>query len=151
MNQTQKAILAVALLVIAGGIFAWRFSSREAPPAIVVDNALQTEGTQALEAIFSSAASKKWTDASLWLTPRAAQTYAATAEKIFTASPSMDGIKVLDFGTDYENNNATFLLLQVPTTEVAISIQMNKNKAGKMLLDSVTETALKAKDYKKPF
>ena len=149
MNQNNKAIFAVILLIIAGGLFAWHYSHREKVVVLAPDAAIKNEGVQLLEDVFSKVGSKKWSDASLWLTPNAAQAYGPVAEKIFSASPSMEGIKVLDYGTDVENNNATFLILQVPNSEMCINVSFNKNKAGKMVLDNVVETRIRAQDFKK--
>ena len=67
MNQTNKVLLAIALLIIAGGLFAWHFKPRSAAQTEESqESLLNTKQAKALESIFSKVGSKKWSDPSLW-------------------------------------------------------------------------------------
>ena len=150
MDQSKKALLAVALLVIAAGLFAWHFkpsksAQTEEPQTIL----LTTAQAKALESIFSRARNKKWTDPSLWTNSKAASTYGSAAERLFTAKPSMDDVKILDYGTNKQNEDAPFLVLQVPTTDVCIQIEFKPTKANQMVVDNIFESQVKVKDYKR--
>ena len=155
MNQTNKVILAVVLLVIAGGLFFWHFKPRSAaqteePQEILLD----TKQAKAIQAIFGKVAGgKKWTDPSLWSSAGAAQKFGAAAEKLFTATPSMDNVKVLDFGSNKQNEDAPFVVLGVSTTDVCIQVEFKPKKGSSkpddLVMDNIFESQVKVKDYKK--
>ena len=150
MDQSKKALLAVALLVIAAGLFAWHFKPRKAVQTEESQSILLTTAqAKALEGIFSKARNKKWNDPSLWTNSKAASTYGAVAERLFTAKPSMDDVKILDYGTNKQNEDAPFLVLQVPTTDVCIQIEFKPTKANQMVVDNIFESQVKVKDYKR--
>ncbi|MBP5301091.1 MAG: hypothetical protein J6Y80_06765 [Victivallales bacterium] len=151
MSDTNKIILSVVLIILACGIFYWHFSSQkkkgnsEEPQTAL----LNLEQAKALETIFGKIGSKKWSDPSLYTNPKTAQSYSALAEKLFTSSPSMSDIKILGYGEDKMNNDAPFLILEVPTTEMAISVTFSRTKTGQLVIDRLLEGEIKAKDYKK--
>ena len=150
MDQSKKAILAVVLIVIAAGLFFWHFPSNnsrnlEEPPELVMN----TPEVKALENIFTRKGSKKWTDPSLWTSPKAASTYAPLAEKLLTATPSMNDVKILGYGTNKENNDALFIVIEVPTTEKAVKVEFHPGKGQQMLMDLIVEGQITAKEYKK--
>ena len=89
MDQSKKALIAVALLVIAGGLFFWQFKPRKAAQAeITQDAVLNSAQLKALESIFRKVGSKKWSDPSLWSSAEAAKKYSGVAKEFFTESPS---------------------------------------------------------------
>ena len=150
MDQSKKILLAVVLLVIAAGLFAWHFKPRkvvqtEEPQSVL----LATSQAKALEGIFSKVRNKKWTDPSLWTNSKAASTYGAVAERLFTAKPSMDDVTILNYGTIKENDDAPFLILQVPTTDVCIQVEFKPTKGNQMVIENIFESQVKVKDYKK--
>jgi hypothetical protein len=141
MDQSKKALIAVALLVIAGGLFFWQFRPRKAAQAeITQDAVLNSAQAQALESIFRKVESKKWSDPSLWSSSKAAGAYAGTAEKLFTSTPSMDKVKVLDYGMSKEHDDAPYLILQVVATgeNVIIEFKPKSAKDNLLVLDSIT-------------
>lgn len=149
MSQSNKVILSIVLLVIAAGLFTWHFKGGSAvqteEPQTLVLNTMQAK---ALESIFTKASIKKWSDPSLWTNSKAATTYAPVAERLFTANPSMDSVKVLDYGTNKQNDDAPFVVLATSTTDVCIQVDFKPNKAGQMLIDNIYESQRKVKDYK---
>lgn len=149
MSNGNKVILSIVLLIAAAGILTWHFKSNNKPrhipePPEVIMN---TKQVKALETIVAKVGSKKWSDPSLWTSPKAASTYGALAEKLFTSKPSMDTIKVLDFGTDKENDDALLLVLETPGSEMCVTVEF-KPKGTQNLLDIIRETQLKVSDFR---
>ena len=150
MDQSKKALIAIALLVIAAGLFAWHFKSSsprqtEEPQELM----LNTMQAKALESIFNKVGSKKWSDPSLWSSPKAASTYGAAAERLFTSTPSMDKVKILDYGTNKQNEDAPFIVLSTSTTDVCIQVDFKPNKSDQLLMDTIFESQVKVSNYKK--
>lgn len=150
MNQTNKVLLAVVLLVIAAGLFAWHFKPRKTVQVKESQSVLlNTAEAKALEGIFSKVRNKNWTDPSLWTNSKTASTYGTVAERLFTAKPSMDDVTILNYGTIKEKDDAPYLVLQVPTTDVCIQVEFKPTKANQMVIDNIFESQVKVKDYKK--
>ncbi|MBR6471263.1 MAG: hypothetical protein IKS83_05670 [Victivallales bacterium] len=143
MNQTKKLVLAIVLLVAAAGLFAWHFmSNKQVKTEEPQEMLLNTKAAKALENIFSKVSGgKKWNDSSLWSTPGAAKKHAARAEKFFTAQPGMDKVKVLDYGTNRDNDDAPFVVIQVPSTQERIQVEFKPksadDKSGELLMDNI--------------
>ncbi|MBR4125346.1 MAG: hypothetical protein IKR13_04005 [Victivallales bacterium] len=148
MNQTNKVLLAIALLIIAGGLFAWHFKPRSAAQAEEPQETyLETDHAKALKSIFSKVGSKKWSNASLWSSDAAAKKYQGDAENYFTANPSMDDVKILGCGTNKGNFENPIISVQVLATKSIISVEFkafigndpNKTLApDKWVIDSIT-------------
>ena len=62
-SNNSKLITAIVLLVIAGGIFVYRFSTREKLEPVGPTSEFKSEATAALEEAFGAVASKGWKDA----------------------------------------------------------------------------------------
>ena len=150
MDQGKKALLAIVLIIVAGGIFAWNFTSGKKKPTEEAQSVvLETPTAKALEAIFKKLGTKKWTDSSLWSNSGASSKFGAAAERLFTAKPSMDQVKILDYGSDKQNGDAPFLVLQVPGSEYLIQVDFKETKPGQLVMDSIIESQIKPADYKK--
>ncbi len=146
-SNNSKLILAIVLLVIAGGIFAYRFSTREKLESGPTSE-FQAQANQALEEALGTIASKGWKDANAWVDSSTAKTCAKNAEAIFGTSPSVSDIKVLDCGTDDENRAITVMTLKVGSNEKCISVSLIKNKSGKYVFYNVTQSPVDVKDFK---
>ena len=142
MDQSKKALIAVALLVIAGGLFFWQFKPRKAAQAeITQDAVLNSAQVKALESIFRKVGSKKWSDPSLWSSAEAAKKYSGVAKEFFTESPSMQNVKVLNFGTIKGDDEPPYIAIEVPATGVRATIEF-KAKSGKdnqLVINSITK------------
>lgn len=147
-SNNSKLITAIVLLVIAGGIFAYRFSTREKLESVGPDAAFKSAANQALEEAFGAVTSKGWKDANAWTDARTAQLSAKAAEDIFGASPSMSDIKVLDCDTDSEDRSITVMTLQVGSNENCVSVSLKKNKNNKYVFYSVAQSMVNIKDFK---
>ncbi len=147
-SNNSKLILAIVLLVVAGGIFAFRFSTREKLESTAPTSDFQVQANTALEEAFSAVGSKGWKNANAWVDARTAQMNAKNAEAIFGASPSMSDIKVLDCGTDDENHAITVMTLKVGSNEKCISVSLIKNKNGKYVFESVAQSGIDVKDFR---
>lgn len=147
-SNNSKIVLAIVLLVIAGGIFAYHFSNREKVASTAPTSEFQSEANKALEDALSNVASKKWSDPSVWTDARTAQLSAKIAEEIFGAKPSMADVKVLDCDTDSENRSITVMTLQLPNNEKCVSVSLTKNKSGKYVFYSVAQSMINVKDFK---
>ena len=147
-SNNSKLILAIVLLVIAGGIFAYRFSTGEKLESIAPTSEFQAEANKALEEALATVASKKWSDPSVWTDARTAQLSAKSAEEIFGAKPSMADVKVLDCDTDSEDRSITVMTLQLPNNEKCVSVSLTKNKSGKYVFSVVAQSMVNVKDFK---
>ena len=153
MDQTKKLILSALLIVVAAGLFYWQL--KPAPQVEETQDQFRTTTqAKALENIFTKVGSgKKWTDASLWINAKAASIYGKVADKLFTATPSMDNVKILDYGTNKQNEDAPFLVLQAPTSEFCFQVEFKpkggNDKSGELVMDNILESQVKAQDYKK--
>ncbi|MBQ4480221.1 MAG: hypothetical protein II943_06245 [Victivallales bacterium] len=140
MNQNIKAIIAVVLLILAGGLFYWYFKPHTEPPTpetVLLDS----RQAKALESIFSKVASKKWSDSSLWSSAEAAKKYSGVAKELFTESPSMQNVKVLDFGTIKEGDEPPYIEIEVPATGVRATIEFKAKSAkdDQLVINSITK------------
>lgn len=147
-SNNSKLITAIVLLVIAGGIFVYRFSTREKLEPVGPTSEFKSEANAALEEAFGAVASKGWKDANAWVDPRTAQLSAKAAEGIFGTSPSISDIKVLDCDTDSEDRSITVMTLQVNGNENCVSVAMKKNKNGKWVFYGISQSTINVKDFK---
>ncbi len=149
MSNGNKIILSIVLLIAAAGILTWHFKSsntaakQEEPQELI----LNTRQAKAFEAIVAKVGSKKWSDPSLWTSPKAASTYGALAEKLFTATPSMDQMKIMNYGTNKANDDADILILAAPGSEMCIQIEFKPNKSKQLVMDLILESQITVKDY----
>jgi len=149
MSNGNKVILSIVLLIAAAGILTWHFkSSKTSQPPEPDSIVLNTPQAQALESIFKKVGTKKWSDPSLWSSPKAASAYGKLAEKLFTATPSMDNVKILNYGANKENDDALALILEVPASEMCIQIEFKSNHSGQQVIDFVKESDVTAKAYR---
>ncbi len=150
-NNNSKLILAIVLLVIAGGIFAYRYATRTKLESVAPTTEFKDGAMQSLDQLFTTVSSKGWKDASIWVSPRIARTGSAAAEEIFGATPSTTDITMLDCGIDDENRNNTNMTLQVGSEEKCISVTISKDKNGKPVFDTISKSVISVEEYKKNY
>ena len=142
MDQSKKLILSIVLLVLAGGLFYWYFKPSAPVQTEEVEQRFKdTQQAKALQNIFDKVGSKKWNNASLWSSAEAAKKFGGDAEKYFTATPSMDKVKILGCRTNKDNNEAPIIDLEVPAVPnamITIEFKAPDPAPEKWVIDSIT-------------
>ena len=152
MNQTQKLIFGIVVLVAAIGliIFQVKRLSNDAGMSEVSSQEFQSGKTN-LEALFGKV-NGKWTSDSLWIDKASAKASASKAAEIFGDSPSMNDVKIIDANTDPENHDQLNLILQVGNMEQCVSVSIAKSpKTHDYVFVSAEQLGITIKQYKSDY